>query len=213
MDNTQQIKDLLGILNDLATLAAVVVGALAAYGILLLSSRPRVLVEIMLHWPPATTINNIPFLSVQFRFLNPAMGSQVVTEINIDQLILRQGSRTCSMSPYAILEPLALSKKREFEYKEKEFVHPLVMIGHGQEVLHVAFFPDSGNRFDPIEGSLSIQLSVKYVTHHPLRRLFRKPKAQPLDFMFTYDLDADEASRLTKEKIGWLGRDLAVQDA
>lgn len=207
------IKATLDILTGLATFVGVVIAALAAYGILLMSAKPKVIIETIVHWPPGSVSNDY-LLSANLRFLNPAIGSKVVTEIYVDRLTIEEGHiAPCRMSPYAFLTPLVLGANAEFEGRPQEFVKGFIMIGHGQGLKHVAFIPDQENEFQPVAGRLTIRLSIDYKIHHPLSRIFRgEPATQTLEVVRSKNIDAQEAADLTTQKCCWLGRDLEIVD-
>jgi hypothetical protein len=91
MYDLETIKNLVDIVMGISAFLAVIIGGIAAYGILLMSSQPTIYVDHITHWPKGRITgleNNI--LSMQFRILNPAMGSKSVSELNIYSIELKQ---------------------------------------------------------------------------------------------------------------------------
>jgi hypothetical protein len=201
------------LLKNLAELIVILAGGAGAYGILLLSKKPRVRIEFVAHWPPGP-LSNASLVSVQFRLLNAAVGSKVVMEVDVDSLVFEQGKRRCVLAPYVIFDPLNPAKKPDATPEIREFSRAFVMIGCRQRVQHIGFLPDQDNVFALAPGSLSVRLDLKYVVHNPLFRIFAKPreKALVLEYAKRADVTLRESVGATSLKWAWLGRDLKELD-
>jgi predicted YcjX-like family ATPase len=211
----EKTKSWVEIAKGLAEFGGIIYAAAATYGAFLLSSRPRLCIDIIVHWPPGKLLKDGSAFSVQFRYFNPAMGSQVVTEMEVDRLIVEQihHRQRCSLSPYTVLKPLILledNKVQEFEAKVQELVHPVIMVGQGQELQHLAFVPDfvpdqENNIFALTKGIAHIRLRLKYTIYNLLLRLFREPSQNSIEIKYYYK---NEARQRLDETWGCLGRDL-----
>ena len=179
----------------------------AAFLIWLMSAIPKAKITAMF-WYPDTQKEDTPFpLSVQIHFYNPAVGSVVVTEVEVNRLILEQSGRElCRLSPFAFLEPLHLTDtQRTFSARTSEFVHEFLLKGHAEVVVHIGFHFDLNHHFQPLPGDLNMRLEVLYTGHDPFRKFLRllhlideEPVAK--HYVYAKNLAKDEAQQLGAEQ-------------
>jgi hypothetical protein len=227
----ESFKSVLELAGTLGGGVAAAVAAVSAYGLILLSRRPEVCILAIDHWP-AGKLRNTSIISAEIAIRNAGMGSKSVMVAEVDRLIFEQPGRVCSMSPYALLEPLELGGKAEserksegetgqrgaagaesqgkteFEPKVKKLVHPVFMIGCGQSVQHLMFIPDQGNVYGLSAGELKIRVRIKYTMHNPLFRVFSRGRERTLEVKYGRKVEEREADRATVDECAWLGRDL-----
>lgn len=199
----QLINEYLDIIYNIATIIAVLVGSIAAYGILLMSSKPRIIVDYMIHWPKGSfkSINDNYILSAQLRFLNPAIGSKVVTEVVIDRVEIEQIGQKYRMIPIAFLNPIAIKEETNLKTDIEDLIHPFIMVGGGQEVKHVAFIEESGLEYNA--GEIDIRIFLKTVVHNPIFRIFGHPKPFYIVINCKRDIEYDDSRILKLKKIFW----------
>jgi hypothetical protein len=141
--DASQLGTEVGTLKDVIEILGVLFAGITSVGVLLLSTEPCVYVEELVHWPPGK-VSNADMLSAQLLFMNPAAGSQVVSELEPERLIVEQNGRRCSLSAYAILKSMTTSGGQAFEPEVVELIRPTIIFGGGQEAQHVCFLPDTG---------------------------------------------------------------------
>jgi hypothetical protein len=186
MSNIDTIKTLIDIIVGFATFLAITIGGIAAYGILLMSSKPRIFIDNIVLWPKKRIegLENDNILSIQFRIINPAIGSQVVSELNIDsielqQVAIEQEKKIWHMKAYAFMEELTIAVNKEdpgLKGSLKEPIHTIIMAGQGEVVKNVAFFPE--NIFDFEIGEISLKFYINYRIYNPLFWFLGTPKVQ-----------------------------------
>lgn len=179
----QPIKDTVDIINGIVTLVVVILGAWTAYGALLLASKPKIIIESVIVYPPALSGMDKLVIAVQFLLFNPSTGSQVVTEVHVQQMQMIQlsaKSPPMSLFPYAFLRAINLIDVSIGKPAHEEFVYPLVVLGQNQIRKHVAFILNAPHDFSLSQGQLILGLVIGYVTHSPWLRPFRPSQTRRL---------------------------------
>jgi hypothetical protein len=186
MDDPGSFKIWVDLIYKILTIIGILIAGITAYGILLLTSRPEILIDAIAFWSPGA-INGIESkaLSAQICFLNPAMGSQVTSVFEIQSIDLELSPNKDPMwhfRPHAFLKQLVteeIAGKKQFTAGVEELYHPSIMIGHGQQIVHVAFVSDK--IFSSKKEYMKIHLKINYRIYNPLFVPFRNPKMELIE--------------------------------
>lgn len=212
-------KNWFDLFNAIIAFLGLLIAATTAYGILLLTSRPEILLDSINLWP-AGKVKGIKskVLSAQIRFLNPAIGSQITTIFEIDSIEIDLSSNNdhkWHFKPCALLKKLTaceIEGDQQFVPEVEELYHPIIMIGHGQKISHFALVSDEN--YSLKENKMIIHLKMNYQIYNPLFMPFRNPKRETLERSYIMDIPEEKIESIFVKPLSftsWQGLEPGTQ--
>jgi len=198
-------KDFVDVLSKFVTVVIAIPGAYWAYKRWFKPASLGVALDSVLFLGPGAQEgikNDSIWITAQLRFFNAGAMPESMAEISVFELMLTQDSERCPFAPYVSLKPLKMSSRRpgeapQFYIEPEELSHSLVVKSEEQVVMHLLFIPDSGKRFEPHAGRITLRFDIK--------AKLADGKIMEFPSLIRYrEIDAKEAQGLRQSKTAWL---------